>query len=322
MYLATGAAGFIASQVATQLLAAGHSVFGIDNLNSAYDPQLKHWRLKALLQQPGFRFQQLDVADRRAVEACFAAQPFEAVLHLAARAGVQPSVEDPWVYVDSNVTGTLNLLDACRRHGVKKFVLASTSSAYGGDTPVPFSETADTSRPLSPYAASKKAAEAMAFTYHHLHGLDVSVLRYFTVYGPAGRPDMSIFKFIKRIEAGLPIPVFGDGNQERDFTYVDDIARGTTAALRRVGYEIINLGGDKPLRLGDVIDQIGALLNKPVKIDRRAEHPADVRATWADIGKARRLLEWSPQVPFTEGLKRTVHWHRENRQLVESIAEC
>ncbi len=245
-----------------------------------------------------------------------AAPPFAAVVNLAARAGVRTSVENPWVYYQANCDGTLNLLDLCRRFGVKKFLLASTSSLYGAHNPVPYREDADTSRPLSPYAASKKAAETLAYTYHYLHGLDVSVVRYFTVYGPAGRPDMSVFRFVRRIAEGEPIVVFGDGSQERDFTYVDDIARGTVAALRPLGYEVVNLGGDRPVKLSAIIEQISALLGRPAEIDRRAAHPADVPATWADVTKARQLIGWSPQVPIEEGLRRSVAWYRENREFV------
>jgi nucleoside-diphosphate-sugar epimerase len=243
-------------------------------------------------------------------------RPFSAVVNLAARAGVRPSVEDPWVYYQANCDGTLNLLELCRRFGVRKFLLASTSSLYGGHNPVPFREDADTNRPLSPYAASKKAAETLAYTYHYLHGLDVSIPRYFTVYGPAGRPDMSIFRFIRRIAEGEPIVVFGDGSQSRDFTYVDDIARGTVAALRPLGYEVINLGGDRPTQLSAIIDQIGQLVGREPRIERRAAHPADVPATWADISKARHLLDWAPEISVEEGLRRSVAWYRENRETV------
>ena len=214
---------------------------GVDNLNDAYDPRLKQWRLAQLQPRKNFRFHQLDITDRAALEPLFAADgaepPFAAVVNLAARAGVRPSVTNPWVYYQANCIGTLNLLDMCRQSGVRKFLLASTSSLYGKHNQVPYREDADTNRPLSPYAASKKAAETLAFTYHHLHGLDVSIPRYFTVYGPAGRPDMSVFRFIRRIAEGEPIIVFGDGSQSRDFTFVDDIAarhdrRAAAAGLR------------------------------------------------------------------------------------------
>jgi nucleoside-diphosphate-sugar epimerase len=334
-YLVTGCAGFIAARVSQMLLEAGEVVVGIDNLNDAYDPRLKLWRLARLRPYPRFHFTQLDIEDPQAVEQLFAAdagpagaggpdrfpaeaaeKPYAAVVNLAARAGVRASVENPRAYYRTNVEGTLNLLEACRRFGVKKFLLASTSSLYGKWNPVPYREDADTNRPLSPYAASKKAAEALAYTYHYLHGLDVSVPRYFTVYGPAGRPDMSVFRFIRRIAEGEPIVVFGDGSQQRDFTYVDDIARGTIAALGPLGYEVFNLGGDRPLPLSSVIELIGRRLGRTPQIDYRPADPADVPATWADVSQARQLLEWSPQVSVEEGLARSVAWYCENREAV------
>ncbi len=328
-YLVTGAAGFIASNVCRILLAAGHEVVGIDNLNSAYDPRLKHWRLEKLTTTPGFRFETLDIADfvelERFVEhqarstSADGGAPFAAVINLAARAGVQPSVVDPWIYFRSNTDGTLNLLEVCRRFGIQKFVLASTSSLYGARNALPFAEDADTNHPLSPYAASKKGAEAISFTYHHLHALDVTVLRYFTVYGPAGRPDMSIFRFMRKIAEGDPITVFGDGKQSRDFSYADDIARGTVAAIKPLGYEVINLGGDRPIRLDQVIDQIGELVGRRPVIEYKPAHPADVPATWANVAKAKRLIDWSPQVALEEGLRRTAAWYRENRDRILPI---
>jgi UDP-glucuronate 4-epimerase len=325
-YLVTGCAGFVASKVTELLLEAGHLVVGVDNVNDAYDPRLKQWRLAQLQPHANFRFHRLDITDRAALEELFEAggsgpeaddleqRPFSAVVNLAARAGVRPSVENPRVYYQANCEGTLNLLELCRRFGVRKFLLASTSSLYGDHNPVPFREDADTNRPLSPYAASKKAAETLAYTYHYLHGLDVSILRYFTVYGPAGRPDMSVFRFVRRIAEGEPIVVFGDGRQSRDFTFVDDIARGTVAALKPLGYEVINLGGDRPTQLSAIIDQIARLVGTEPQIDYRPAHRADVKATWADIGKARRLLGWSAEVSVEEGLRRSVAWYWENRE--------
>lgn len=316
-YLVTGCAGFIASRVTELLLDAGHRVVGVDNLNDAYDPRLKQWRLARIQSRGGFQFRQMDISSRDSVEQLFEVNgPFEAVVNLAARAGVRTSVEDPWIYYQANCDGTLNLLDACRGYGIQKFLLASTSSLYGARNPIPYREDADTNCPLSPYAASKKAAETLAYTYHYLHGLDVSVVRYFTVYGPAGRPDMSVFRFIRRIAEGEPIVVFGDGSQQRDFTYVDDIARGTVAALKPLGYEVINLGGDRPVPLSTIIDNVGELLGRTAKIDHRPAHPADVPATWADVSKAGRILDWTPQVPIEEGLRRSVAWYRENREFV------
>jgi len=317
--LLTGAAGFIAGRVAELLLDEGHAVTGVDNLNDAYDVRLKEWRLARLQARPGFGFQRLDIADRQALRPCFEGASFDAVVNLAARAGVRPSVQNPWVYVEANVTGTLNLLEMCREFDVKKLVLASTSSLYGASNPLPFREDANTDRPLSPYAASKKAAEALCYTYHALHGLDVTVFRYFTVYGPAGRPDMSPFRFVQWIHEGRPVTVYGDGRQSRDFTYVDDIARGTIAGLRPLGYQVINLGSDRPVVLLDLVRLVEELAGREARLEFRPSHPADVPATWADIGRAEQLLGWRPQVPFREGMERLVRWYGENRAWAREI---
>ena len=242
----------------------------------------------------------------------------DAVINLAARAGVRYSVEDPWGYYETNVTGTLNLLELCREQGIKKFALSSTSSVYA-DGERPFREDALTDHPKSPYAASKKAAELLCHTYHYLHGLDVSILRYFTVYGPAGRPDMSIFRFIRWIAEGEPLVLYGDGSQERDFTFVEDIAEGTVAALNPLGFEVINLGSDHPVTIRKVIEDVEALLEKKAKIEQQPAHSADVAATWADNTKARNLLLWKPKTPFHEGLKRSVDWYQENRDWARKI---
>jgi UDP-glucuronate 4-epimerase len=318
--LVTGAAGFIASRVVDLLLAAGHTVTGLDNLNDAYDVRLKDWRLQRLLGRPGFEFQRGDIARLPELSELFAKRPaFDAVINLAARAGVRPSVENPWIYYDTNVTGTLNLLELCRQHGLRKFVLASTSSLYGAHNIMPYREDADTSRPLSPYAASKKAAETLCYTYHYLHGLDVTVLRYFTVYGPAGRPDMSLFRFVQKVSEGRPITVFGDGRQSRDFTFVDDIARGTIAALRPVGYDTINLGSDKPVVLNDAIRVVERLTGRTALVDSRPAHPADVAATWADVTRAGQVLGWEPQVSFEAGVQALVEWYQAERAWASQI---
>ena len=319
-YIVTGAAGFIASKVAEFLLDRGDRVVGVDNMNDAYDVRLKQWRLEGLKGREGFTFLEGDIVDRAFTDVIFAtaADP-AAVINLAARAGVRQSVENPWVYFDTNVTGTLNLLDGCVRHGVGKFVLASTSSLYGADNPRPYREDANTDRPLSPYAASKKGAEALCYTYHYLYGIDVTVVRYFTVYGPAGRPDMSLFRFVQWISEDKPVLVFGDGRQKRDFTYVDDIARGTIAALAPLGYEIINLGSDEPVVLADAVTLVEELTGKQAQVHREPRHPADVLATWADIGKAEHLLGWRPQTRFREGVQNLVEWYRENRSWAREI---
>ncbi|MEI8305630.1 MAG: NAD-dependent epimerase/dehydratase family protein [Chloroflexales bacterium] len=321
-YLVTGVAGFIASRVATFLLADGHHVVGIDNLNDAYDVRLKEARLSSLRSHPNLTFHHADITDRAALQKIFAAtgdQPFAAVINLAARAGVRQSVENPWIYIDTNVTGTLNLLENCRVYGVSKFVLASTSSLYGANNPQPFREDANTNGPLSPYAASKKAAEAFCYTYHYLYGIDVSIVRYFTVYGPAGRPDMSLFRFTQWISEGRPVKVFGDGQQSRDFTFVDDIARGTVCALRPLGYEVMNLGSDEPVVLMDAIRMIEGLVGKKAIFEYIPLHPADVTATWADISKAGQMLDWRPQTRFLEGLTHLVEWYRQNREWASKV---
>jgi UDP-glucuronate 4-epimerase len=314
-YLVTGAAGFIGSNVVAQLVEQGDTVVGVDNLNDAYDVRLKEWRLAQLRQLDGFTFERVDICDRPALAAVFdrADDLFDGVINLAARAGVRPSVENPWIYNDVNNTGTLNLLDLCVRDDVPKFVLSSTSSLYGGDNPRPFAETANTDRPLSPYASSKKAAEVMCYTYNYLHGIDVTVLRYFTVYGPAGRPDMSLFRFVQWISEERPVQVFGDGRQERDFTYVEDVARGTIAGLKPLGYEVVNLGSDEPHLLIDAIRMIEALTGKTARLEFSDAHKADVRATWANIGKAESLLGWRPRTLLGEGVRRLVDWYDENR---------
>lgn len=318
--LLTGVAGFIASKVAELLLADRHDVVGVDNLNDAYDPRLKEHRLQGLLGRDRFHFERLDICDRAALEGLWRTQgPFDAVVNLAARAGVRPSVEDPWVYVDTNTTGTLNLLELCRHEGVKKFVLASTSSLYGSNNPQPYTEDQDTSRPLSPYAASKKGAEALCYTYHYLHGIDVTVFRYFTVYGPAGRPDMSLFRFCRWISEGEPVEVFGDGHQSRDFTYVEDIARGTVLGLKPLGYEIINLGSDQPAELLRVVELIEEATGRTANLSYAPAHAADVRATWANVAKARELLGWRPQVTLEEGVRRLVDWYQQNRELAKAL---
>lgn len=322
----TGCAGFIGSKVAELLLQAGYRVVGIDNLNDAYDVRLKHWRLDRIIRHPGLQFHQLDIGDRAALSTLFNSacgsngrNPI-AVINLAARAGVRQSVEDPWIYYDTNVTGTLNLLDLCRIHDINKFVLASTSSLYGQCNPLPYREDADTNAPLSPYAASKKAAETLCYTYHYLYGIDMTILRYFTVYGPAGRPDMSLFRFVQWISEGKPVQVYGDGQQSRDFTFVDDIARGTIAGLKPLGYEVINLGSDTPIVLMNAIRLVEELVGKQAEIVRTARHPADVQATWAEISKARRLLNWQPQSTFQDGVDALVRWYQANREWARHVS--
>ena len=341
--LVTGAAGFIGAKTVELLLAEGRTVVGIDNLNDYYDVRLKNYRLNTLLGQAEiqtaspnlsktstglakaesadgrFQFHQLDIEDRQSIDALFEAHEFASILNLAARAGVWHSMENPYVYMSTNTVGTLNLLEAMRRREVNKMVLASTSSLYAGQE-MPFVETQPVNTPISPYAATKKAAELMAHSYHYLYGLDISVVRYFTVFGPCGRPDMSMFRFIEWILNEKPIELFGDGEQSRDFTYVDDIARGTIAAQKEVGYEVINLGGgNNPVSINWLIKQFETALAKRAAIKHLPLHKTNLKSSWADSAKAKRLLDWEPQVSLEDGIRKTIEWHQGNRAWLDDI---
>lgn len=319
-YLVTGAAGFIGARVCDFLLDGGHEVVGLDNLNNAYDVRLKKWRLSQLASREHFWLEKQDITQwdalQRAVEAT---GPFDGIINLAARAGVRASVENPWIFLETNTTGTLNLLEAARRYHIPKFVQASTSSIYGADAPQPTPETADSSKPLQPYAASKKGAEAMTHAYHYLHGIDVTIFRYFTVYGPAGRPDMVMFRFVQWISEGRPVLLNGDGNQSRGFTYVDDIARGTIAGLKPVGYEIINLGGHEPITMNAMIAQLEELIGCKANVIHQPLHKADMLSNLADVSKAKKLLGWEPQVNLAEGMRRLVTWYQAERSWASQI---
>jgi len=319
-YLLPGAAGFIGARVTEYLLEDGHQVIGLDNLNDAYDVRLKEWRLGRLQGRPGFIFHKIDITDRETLTDIVAdTEPVDAVINLAARAGVRPSVNNPWTYVDANIVGTLNLLELCRQYSIPKFVLASTSSIYGADAPLPTPEDADSSLPLQPYAASKKAAEVMCHAYHYLHDIDVSILRYFTVYGPAGRPDMAVFRFIQWIAEDRTVIVNGDGEQSRGLTFVDDIANGTILALRPVGYEIINLGGHEVVRIKDLIRILEEQLGRKAKVEYRPLHRADMTANLAQVDKAARLLDWEPQVSLEAGLRVAVSWYLAEREWARQV---
>jgi UDP-glucuronate 4-epimerase len=321
-YLVTGAAGFIAHRLTELLLAEGHRVVGVDNMNDAYDVRMKEYRLQKLQALPNFEFLRADIAERATTERLLevaSSRPFDAILHLAARAGVRASVTHPHLFYETNVIGTLNLLELCRQARIPKFVLASTSSVYGANAPLPTPETADSSRPLQPYAASKKAAETLAHAYHALYDLDVTVVRYFTVYGPAGRPDMSMFRFTQWIYEDRPLQVYGDGRQARGFTYVDDIARGTIAALRPLGYEIVNLGGHEVITINDLIALLERLIGKKARVQYAPPNPADMAANWADVSKARALLGWSPQYDLEHGVGELVRWYQAERAWVKAI---
>ena len=316
-YLVTGAAGFIGARTAGMLIEQGHTVTGVDNLNDAYDVRMKEHRLRQLQALPAFTFHKLDISDRSAMAGL---STFDGVINLAARAGVRASVEDPWSFVQTNIMGTLNLLDLCRQRNIRKFILASTSSIYGANAPIPTPETTESDHPLQPYAASKKGAEALCHSYHSLYGLDVTVVRYFTVYGPAGRPDMSMFRFVKWISEGQPIQLYGDGEQSRGFTYLDDIARGTIAALRPLGYEIINLGGHEVISMNTLIRMLEEIIGRQTVIERFPPNPADVLTNQANVTKARELLGWQPQVNLRQGLQYLVDWYTAERAWAKDIS--
>lgn len=317
--LVTGAAGFIGWKTVEMLLKKGYEVVGIDNLNTYYDVRLKKYRLSLLNKYENFIFYKKDIENIEELDAIFKKYQFSAIINLAARAGVRSSIEKPELYLRTNALGTLNILQMMKKYDIKKLILASTSSLYAGQN-MPFKEDLPVNTPISPYAASKKAAEMLCYVYHYLYGFNVTILRYFTVYGPAGRPDMSIFRFIYLIQRGLPIEVYGDGTQKRDFTFVDDIAKGTVEALKLRSYHIINLGNNSPVELNYVIRLIEKYLNKKAKIKYREFHKADIKATWADIKKAEELLNWRPQTGIEEGIKKTVEWFEENKSLIDNIS--
>jgi nucleoside-diphosphate-sugar epimerase len=317
-YLVTGVAGFIAARTAELLMADGHSVVGVDNINDAYDPKIKEYRLKRLQTNKGFTFHQLDISDKTIIKK-LKYEKFDAVINLAARAGVRYSVENPWVFVETNMIGTLNMLEICKQNGVKKFLVASTSSIYGEDPPYPTPENASSSEPLQPYAASKKGAEAMCHAYHHLYGIDVSILRYFTVYGPAGRPDLAHLRFTQWISEGKPVRVNGDGNQSRGFTYIDDIARGTILALKPLGFEIINLGGHEVISINDLIKIMEDVIGKKAIVQYGAPNPADMITNQADVSKAGELLGWEPQFNMRQGVEKLVEWYNQEREWAKDI---
>ncbi len=320
-YLVTGAAGFIGARTSEILIQDGHTVVGVDNLNDAYDPRMKEYRLRKLQALPGFDFVRDDISDRGILDrqSSILDRKFDAVINLAARAGVRYSVENPWIFVETNVIGTLNMLELCRQSGTKKFIFASTSSIYGADPPYPTPESASSSEPLQPYAASKKGAEALCHSYHYLYDLDVSVLRFFTVYGPAGRPDLALFRFVQWISEGRPVRVYGDGEQSRGFTYIDDIARGIILSLQPVGYEIINLGGHEVITINALIKLIEELMGKKADVQHGPPNLADMFTNWADVGKARSLLGWEPRVGLREGVRKLIDWYVAERSWAGEI---
>ena len=320
-YLVTGAAGFIGANVAQALLDAGCEVVGVDSLNDYYDVDLKHYRLKPLLEHSGFSFVQGDIADAQIVDSLFTQHDFDCVIHLAAQAGVRYSLENPGAYIQSNVVGFQHLIDACRATPPAHFVFASSSSVYGNSNRKWFSESDPTDTPVSLYAATKKSNEMVAHTYAHLYGLPSTGLRFFTVYGPAGRPDMAYFGFTKAIVEGTPIQVFNEGQLERDFTYIDDIVSGVVAAAAappvdlEVPYRLLNLGNHKPVQLGDFIATLEGLLGKEANKQLVGMQPGDVYRTAANIDAAKALVGFEPTTDLATGLERFVAWYRDYYQV-------
>jgi len=308
----TGAAGFIGSNLTEKLLADGHEVIGIDCFNTFYPPETKRRNLLQAHASKAFTLLEVDITDADKLQTALAAHPPEAIIHLAARAGVRPSIEEPALYNEVNIQGTLRLLEIARHQGIKKFVFGSSSSVYGINAKVPFSESDPIFNAISPYAATKLAGEALCHVYHHLYGIDIPCLRFFTVYGPRQRPDLAIHKFTKFINEGRPIQQFGDGSTKRDYTFVTDIVEGICAALYKpVGYEIFNLGNSHPTPLLDLIGLIERNLGKVAKIEYLPEQPGDVPITFADVSKAKDMLGYEPQVLIEEGIARFVEWFLE-----------
>jgi nucleoside-diphosphate-sugar epimerase len=316
--LITGCAGFIGHKACEEFLNKGYEVCGIDNLNDYYDVQLKLLRLKTLNNNKRFIFKKIDISNKNSVEKIVKNFLPNVIINLAARAGVRASIVDPNIYFEVNTIGNLNLLESAKKYKVQKFILSSTSSLYAGQK-MPFTESLSVNEPMSPYSASKKSAEVTCYTYHYLYGIDITILRYFTVYGPWGRPDMSIFRFIKQIDEGKKMIVYGDGSQSRDFTYIDDITKGTFLANKNLKFEIINLGNDEPHELKEAISIIENSLGKKAKIVYKPFHPSDMKATWANIEKAKKLLKWEPIVSFNEGMKKTIEWYIENKKQISKI---
>ena len=312
--LVTGAAGFIGSHLTERLLADGHRVTGLDNFDPFYPETLKRQNLKAALEHPGFKLIEGDCAEAAAVERAFESRP-DVIVHLAAKAGVRPSIVDPLGYTRANVVATQVLLEAARRHDVTRFVFGSSSSVYGNNEKVPFSETDAVDHPISPYAATKRTGELICHTYHHLFGMGVLSLRFFTVYGPRQRPDLAIRKFATLMGKGEPIPFYGDGSSERDYTWIDDILQGVTGAIERTRthpgeFEIINLGESRTTSLSKLVDLIAASMGIQPKLQRMPMQPGDVNRTFADVSKAKRLLGYQPTTPVEEGIPRFIEWFK------------
>lgn len=319
-YLITGGAGFIGSHLADRLLAEGNKVVVIDNFNNFYNPKIKENNVKHNLNNPNYKLERIDIRNGEEVDRVFAENKIDNIMHLAAMAGVRPSIENPVLYQEVNCVGSQNILEAMKKHNVKNIVFASSSSVYGNTKTVPFKETDIVDFAISPYAATKKANEVMTHVYHKLFGFNVIMLRFFTVYGERQRPDLAINKFTRLIMEDKPIPVFGDGTTSRDYTYVKDIIDGITKSLKYVEenenvYEILNLGESEPVTLNEMIETIEQALGKKAIINRMPMQPGDVNRTYADITKAKNLIGYNPQTSFKQGIENFVNWYKENKKL-------
>lgn len=319
MILVTGAAGFIGSHLCERLLENNLQVAGIDNLDPFYDPKIKKKNLRNFNNHPDFHFHEISITDIAALEKVFSEYQFSHIVHLAAKAGVRPSIEQPFAYKTTNIDGTMNLLELTRKHHINKFVFASSSSVYGNNKKIPFSENDPVDNPISPYAATKKAGELICYTYHHLYKINIFCLRFFTVYGPRQRPEMAIHKFTRQIDAGEPVELYGFGQPKRDYTYIEDILQGVMSAIKKVdGYEIFNLGESKTISTSDLIDIIEENIGKKAIRSQVEMQLGDVNVTFADISKAQRLLDYEPKTSIDEGISRFVGWYvTQNRVLKE-----
>jgi UDP-glucuronate 4-epimerase len=314
--LVTGGIGFIGSHLCERLLTEGHAIVCLDNFDPFYDPVIKRRNLKEIQEGGGgsFQFVEGDIRDKRLVEDLFRRSSFDLIVHLAARAGVRPSIQQPLLYEEVNVTGTLNLLEACREFGVRDLIFGSSSSVYGKNTKVPFAEGDPLDAMISPYAVTKRVGELYCYAYHDLYGLNIFCLRFFTVYGPRQRPEMAIHKFTRLIHEGNKIPVYGNGTSRRDYTYIDDIIGGIMGAINNLrGYDIFNLGESQTTPLRELISLIEGALGKKAEVEELPDQPGDVPITYADIGKARRVLGYDPRVKVEEGVKRFARWFRNRR---------
>jgi UDP-glucuronate 4-epimerase len=313
--LVTGGSGFIGSSVADKLLKRGDHVVCLDNFDEFYDPRIKRKNIEAALKSPSYKLVEGDIRDLKLLKDLFKREKFDRVFHLAARAGVRPSIIDPLLYEDVNVRGTMNLLEAAKENNLPGFIFASSSSVYGNNKKVPFSETDNVDNPVSPYAATKKACELICHTYHHLYNLNISCLRFFTVYGPRQRPEMAIHKFTRLIDQGKPVPMFGDGSSRRDYTYVDDIADGVLKAIDyNAEFEIFNIGESRTTELRRLIELIEKSLGKKANIEQFPDQPGDVQVTYADITKSKKILGYDPRTQVEEGVQKFVEWYMENRE--------